>query len=76
MLTNGIAVYKANNKWPQQKLADGVGISHQTITSIENQKYNPPLILAFKVVKPLDNPIKEILYQITIRYYFYPAKVE
>ncbi|MFD2912408.1 helix-turn-helix transcriptional regulator [Jeotgalibacillus terrae] len=35
--------------WSQQNLADRVGVSRQTIMHIEKNKYNPSLILAFKI---------------------------
>ena len=38
-------IYKEN----QEDLARAVGVSRQTIISIENGKYNPSIMLAFKI---------------------------
>jgi len=60
MLHNRIAICRAEKKWTQQKLAEKVGVSRQTITAMENKKYNPSLILAFKVAKALEKKLTEV----------------
>ncbi|QGS69998.1 helix-turn-helix domain-containing protein [Oceanobacillus sp. 143] len=35
--------------WTQEQLAKKVGVSRQTIATLEKNKYNPSLILAFKI---------------------------
>lgn len=60
MLNNDIAVFRAEKKWTQQRLAEEVGVSRQTITAMENQKYNPSLILAFKVAKAFRKSIDDV----------------
>lgn len=60
MLTNQIAVYRAKKGWSQQNLADQVGVSRQTITNIEKNKYNPSLILAFKIALAFEESIDKI----------------
>lgn len=60
MLDNEIVVYRAKKKWTQQQLADCVGVSRQTIAAMEKNKYNPSLILAFKVAKALDRPVTDV----------------
>lgn len=37
----------------QQELADLVGVTRQTINALENARYNPSLILAYKITKEL-----------------------
>ncbi|CAH1212011.1 hypothetical protein PAECIP111892_03683 [Paenibacillus auburnensis] len=49
MLTNKVVVCRAEKGWTQQELAELVDVSRQTIASIEKNKYNPSLILAFKI---------------------------
>ncbi len=44
----------------QQKLAQALGVSRQTIISIENGKYDPSLPLAFKLARFLEVAIEEI----------------
>jgi putative transcriptional regulator len=38
----------------QQDLANQVGVTRQTINALENSRYNPSLILAYKITKVLD----------------------
>lgn len=38
----------------QQQLADGVGVTRQTINALENARYNPSLLLAYRITKMLD----------------------
>ena len=37
----------------QQELADLVGVTRQTINALENARYNPSLLLAYKITKVL-----------------------
>ena len=37
----------------QQELADYVGVTRQTINALENARYNPSLLLAYKITKKL-----------------------
>ncbi|AMA71438.1 MULTISPECIES: helix-turn-helix transcriptional regulator [Aneurinibacillus] len=60
MLWNRIAVCRAEKGWTQQELAKRVGVSRQTIASIEKNKYNPSLILAFKIALSFEKSLTEI----------------
>jgi putative transcriptional regulator len=45
----------------QQELADLVGVTRQTINALENARYNPSLLLAYKITKTLGkNAIEEV----------------
>jgi len=44
----------------QQELADRVGVTRQTIASIEKGKYSPTLLLAFRIAKVFNKPLEEI----------------
>jgi putative transcriptional regulator len=44
----------------QQQLADLLGVSRQTIISIESGKYQPSLELAFKLAKVFGKRVDEI----------------
>jgi putative transcriptional regulator len=44
----------------QEDLADEVGVSRQTIISIENGRYNPSLALAYKLAKLFGLTIEEV----------------
>ncbi|EIK79895.1 hypothetical protein CGSMWGv1400E_06218 [Gardnerella vaginalis 1400E] len=44
----------------QEELADALEVSRQTICSLENGRYNPSIILAYKIAKYFDLTIEEI----------------
>lgn len=44
----------------QQDLAEKVGVSRQTIISLENGKYNPSIFLAYKISKVFNLPIETV----------------
>ncbi len=59
-LTNRIAVFRAERKMTQKDLAEKVGVSRQTIISIENSKYTPSLALAFEIAYVFEAEINEV----------------
>ncbi|WLR41683.1 helix-turn-helix transcriptional regulator [Bacillus carboniphilus] len=59
-LYNNLHVLRAQNKWSQKDVAEKVGVSRQTIVSIEANKYNPSLILAFKLANLFDVDINNV----------------
>ncbi|KGP91247.1 DNA-binding protein [Pontibacillus chungwhensis BH030062] len=60
MLQNKLVVYRAEKGWTQEQLAKRVGVSRQTIATLEKQKYNPSLILAFKIANAFKKPLTEV----------------
>ena len=44
----------------QETLAEAMGVSRQTISSIETGKYNPSIILAMKIARYFDLTVEEI----------------
>ena len=44
----------------QQELADQVDVSRQTIISLESGRYNPSILLAFRLARFFDLRIEEI----------------
>ena len=44
----------------QEELATALGVSRQTIGSLENGRYNPSILLAFKIAKYFRMPIEDI----------------
>ena len=44
----------------QEELATALEVSRQTIGSLENGRYNPSILLAFKIAKYFRMPIEEI----------------
>lgn len=44
----------------QEELAEALEVSRQTIGSLENGRYNPSIMLAFKIAKYFDMSIEDI----------------
>ena len=59
-LENKVEQFRKEKEEKQQDLADIVGVSRQTIISIEKGKYNPSILLAFKIAKHYNKSIEEI----------------
>lgn len=59
-MKNRLRVLRAERKWSQSELAKQLQVSRQTISVIENGKYDPGLSLAFKISKLFAQPIEDI----------------
>lgn len=44
----------------QEDVAKALGVSRQTVISLEKGKYNPSLALAFRIARYFERPIEEI----------------
>ena len=51
---------RKKNKVTQEELASAVGVTRQTIISLENGKYNASLQLAFKIARFFQMRIEDI----------------
>ena len=59
-MKNRLKVLRAERDWSQQDLADKLGVSRQTINSIETEKYDPSLPLALKIGRLFDQSVERI----------------
>ncbi len=59
-LDNKIKELRKQNKVTQDELAMAVGVTRQTIISLENGKYNASLALAHKISRYFDMKIEEV----------------
>lgn len=60
MIINKVKEYRVNLNMTQVELAKAVNASSRTIISIESQKYNPTLELAFKIAKALETTVIDL----------------
>lgn len=44
----------------QEEFAKSIGVSRQTISSLENGRYNPSILLAYKIAKYFGMTIEEV----------------
>jgi DNA-binding XRE family transcriptional regulator len=58
--TSNLKKYRQFNELTQEELANRVNIRRETITRLENAKYNPSLELAVRISKELNTPIEEL----------------
>ena len=59
-MKNNLKELRESKRLSQEKLGDNLGVSRQTINSIENGKFDPSLTLAIKLTKFFDEPIDSI----------------
>lgn len=59
-MKNRVEEFRKQNNENQEELANIVGVSRQTIISIEKGKYNPSIVLAFKIANHYGKSIEEI----------------
>jgi putative transcriptional regulator len=59
-MKNRITDLRAERGWTQADLAQRVGVSRQTINSIETGRFDPSLPLAFRLAKLFDLKIEEL----------------
>jgi len=59
-MKNYLEEFRTQNGWTQQDLADRVGVSRQTIISLERGRYNPSITLAFRLARQFEKKIEEL----------------
>ncbi|QNL19387.1 helix-turn-helix transcriptional regulator [Hyphobacterium sp. CCMP332] len=59
-MKNRVRELRGEKELSQQALGDRLGVSRQTIISIENGKYDPSLPLAFRIARLFGEPIEQI----------------
>lgn len=59
-MKNNIKIERARNNFTQGDLAERVGVSRQTINSIETKKYIPSAVLALKIAKIFNMKVDEL----------------
>jgi len=55
-----MAESSTSDNWTQEGLAHRLGVSRQTVISMEKGTYNPSLLLAFKLARVFEMKIEEI----------------
>ena len=59
-MKNNIKIERARHNFTQGDLADKVGVSRQTINSIETKKYIPSAVLALKIAKIFNMKVDDL----------------
>jgi putative transcriptional regulator len=59
-MKNTIKVERAKKNWTQEDLANKIGISRQSVNSIETGKFIPSTVLALKMAKAFGTTVESI----------------
>jgi putative transcriptional regulator len=61
-MTNKIKVQRAIKDISQEQLAQAIGVSRQTINTMEKNKYVPSTVLALKIAKYFGVAVEEVFF--------------
>ncbi|WP_224746542.1 helix-turn-helix transcriptional regulator [Mucilaginibacter rigui] len=59
-MKNTLRVERAIKNITQAELAEAIGVSRQTINTIESNKYVPSTVLALKIARVFNKPVEAI----------------
>lgn len=62
-MKNRIRVLRAEKNWTQEKLAEVVGVSRNSINAIENGRFDPSLPLAFRIADAFALKVEDVFLQ-------------
>jgi putative transcriptional regulator len=57
---NRLRVLRAERDWSQADLAQRLSVSRQTVNSVENERYDPSLPLAFAIARVFEVRIEDV----------------
>ena len=60
MIKTRIKEYRAKVGMKQEELAEKVGVWRETIGNLEKGRYNPSLVLAWKIAKVFNTSIEDV----------------
>jgi len=61
-MKNSLKVFRKAQGWSQQDLAEILGVSRQSIISIERERYDPSLELALKIAQSFNKSVEDIFH--------------
>lgn len=59
-MKNRIKEYRTHAKMTQRELAEKVNVTPRTIISLEKEKYNPSLMLAYRIAQVFGTTVEEL----------------
>ena len=60
LINNHLEAIRKRNRITQEELANILKVSRQTISSLEKGRYNPSIILAFKIARYFNLAVEDI----------------
>lgn len=61
-LGNRIRVFRAEHRLSQAELADAIGVSRKTISTIEVGRFVPSTVIALKIARFFGVPLEEVFF--------------
>ncbi|MEV0326414.1 helix-turn-helix transcriptional regulator [Micromonospora echinospora] len=61
-MDNELASLRSEHGWSQARLAEELGVSRQTVISIERGRFDPSLPLAFRIARVFNRTIEEVFH--------------
>lgn len=61
-LGNRIRVFRAEHRLSQAELADAIGVSRKTISTIEVGRFVPSTVIALKIARYFKVPLEEVFF--------------
>lgn len=59
-LDNNIAKLRSRNGLSQQDLADAIGVSRKTISTVETGRFTPSVVIALKIARHFKVPVERV----------------
>lgn len=59
-VTNSIALLRAQKGLSQQELADAIGVSRKTISTVETRRFVPSVVIALQLARYFGVAVEEI----------------
>ena len=61
-LGNRIRVFRAEHRLSQADLADAIGVSRKTISTIEVGRFVPSTVIALKIARYFEVPLEDVFF--------------
>lgn len=62
VIENNIAKFRAKNKMSQQDLADAIGVSRKTISTVETGRFTPSVVIALSIAQHFETTVESLFY--------------
>jgi putative transcriptional regulator len=59
-LDNHIHKLRLQHKLSQQELADAIGVSRKTISTVETGRFTPSVVIALKIAAHFEVPVEQV----------------
>lgn len=61
-LDNNIAKFRSKHKMSQQDLADAIGVSRKTISTVETGRFTPSVVIALSIAQHFEASVESLFY--------------